>query len=634
MAPARLDTLEGDLNMNTIIYTRYSSDMQRPDSCADQERNIREYLKRNEIDVQNVEMLKDEAISGTKETREMYTAIVRRIEAGEEFLLIVDDQSRFSRADMAKALIRNLVYNGGRFISVGEGIDTNQIGWEVRVGLSEIHNSLTIADLGRRVHRGQEGRILDGNGSAGDLAYGYRSEFIDPSGAEYDGRGPRPRKKVIVHEEEGEIIRQVFDWFVLGKSISWIARELTKMNISKGRKSSKPNTAWHHYQIARMLVNQKYIGIWEWGKTRTRRNSSGRKRQDPVKPEEIVRSERPSLRIVNQEIWERAQQRIHLLRKTYGYKPSHKRRGAKRNWHAEFPSHILSNVLICGLCGGRMNMETGSKYRYLSCANHRLGTCAQIIRVPKPKAEEAIMNALQQHLSVEPTWYEAIRKSLQLRLADLNKRLPVELEQKNQRRLKLEKVLANLTEAIAEKGVQSDAVVNRLSETESELKAITQAIEQNQARLACNVTMPSESWIQEQMLLLADFVHGEVSQVAHLLKRLIGKIIVEEVPLIGKKRGYPRIRFRLAPISILREVLRNHDESVSQMLPDSQPDEGEEIVIDLGAPTRMDKLAPEIAVMRVQGLSWRKIGKLTGIGRGNAFTAWKRWHDAQIENAA
>jgi len=34
----------------TVIYTRYSSDMQSPKSCEDQEREVREALDRLEID--------------------------------------------------------------------------------------------------------------------------------------------------------------------------------------------------------------------------------------------------------------------------------------------------------------------------------------------------------------------------------------------------------------------------------------------------------------------------------------------------------------------------------------------------------------------------------------------------------
>ena len=43
----------------------------------------------------------------------------------------------------------------------------------------------------------------------------------------------------------------------------------------------------------------------------------------------------------------------------------------------------------------------------------------------------------------------------------------------------------------------------------------------------------------------------------------------------------------------------------------------------------MDRLAPKIAEMRAQGVAWRKIGEVTGLGSGNAHNAWKRYTDAQ-----
>jgi len=54
-----------------------------------------------------------------------------------------------------------------------------------------------------------------------------------------------------------------------------------------------------------------------------------------------------------------------------------------------------------------------------------------------------------------------------------------------------------------------------------------------------------------------------------------------------------------------------------------------EIQLDLGGPTRCDRWAPEIDTMRKNGIGWRQIGRVTGLGHANASTAWKRWRDAQ-----
>ena len=138
----------------------------------------------------------------------------------------------------------------------------------------ELHNSTTIRELGRRVHRGQKGRVLD-DGAAGDHPYGYESHYLDPAAAAAPRRGPKPKKGLRVLESEARWVRQVFDWFANdGTAISEIARELTRLGVDKGSKSTKPG--WHHQQVHRMLENGKYVGRWPWGKTKVLRDSCRR----------------------------------------------------------------------------------------------------------------------------------------------------------------------------------------------------------------------------------------------------------------------------------------------------------------------------------------------------------------------
>lgn len=195
-----------------VIYTRFSSDMQRDESCEDQEREVRRALESRGIDPASFEVLYDRAISGTKNDRPEFGRLRQMIEREEIGILAVDDQARFSRADTTYALITDLVFHGGRFISTGEGIDTLQPGWELRVKVMELHNSTAIKELGRRVRRGQEGRVLD-DGSAGDFPFGYESYFLDSNWLEASRRGPKPKKGIRILEEEARWVRQVFAWF-------------------------------------------------------------------------------------------------------------------------------------------------------------------------------------------------------------------------------------------------------------------------------------------------------------------------------------------------------------------------------------------------------------------------------------
>jgi hypothetical protein len=302
------------MRRSIVIWTRFSSEMQRTDSCIDQERKVRDGLTARGIDHSDAKVFRVEAVSGTKSDGAQFVELIDMIKGGKVATLAVDDQSRFSRGDHAFATITDLVYSGGRFISTGENIDTDEPGWELKVKVLELHHSTTIRELGRRVRRGQEGRVIDGNGSAGDYCFGYRSEFADPDHVNWNGRGPKPKKIVVIYEPEAEVVRMIFLWFIEGLSICAIVRRLNERGIDKGHRSTKPG--WHHQSVRRILGNAKYVGVWTWGRTKTRRDSRGRKKQVPVEQSEVIEQQRPELRIIEDETWTNAQTLLKRLKKS------------------------------------------------------------------------------------------------------------------------------------------------------------------------------------------------------------------------------------------------------------------------------------------------------------------------------
>lgn len=78
-----------------VIYCRYSSDMRRPDSCADQERSIRAALARLGFSGAAA-VIDDEAESRTKATRDGFQQLRGMVARGEVAALAVDDQSRLN----------------------------------------------------------------------------------------------------------------------------------------------------------------------------------------------------------------------------------------------------------------------------------------------------------------------------------------------------------------------------------------------------------------------------------------------------------------------------------------------------------------------------------------------------------
>ena len=613
-----------------VIYTRYSSDMQRQESCEDQQREVRRGLARLGIDDRDALVIADQAESGTKNDRAKFEQLRALIERGEVGILAVDDQARFSRADNAFSFVTDLVYSGGRFISTGEGIDTTQEGWELRVKVMELHNSTTIRELGRRVRRGQLGRVLD-DGSAGDYPFGYESYYLDPNWAEVSRRGPKPKKGVRILEAEARWVRQVFAWFADDhKAIAAMARELTRLGVDKGNQATTPG--WHHQQVRRMLVNPKYAGTWPWGTTRILRSSDGKTKQVPVPTEQQVVRQRPELRIIDQATWEKAQCRLRELDDVYGQKPGQKRRGAMPHHTEAYPKSILGGLLYCDTCGSRLWILGSGNQPRLGCPNHRKGTCAMASIVSVAKAEPALLGFVAEMLSAWPPWVASSAVAMRRAVARASERLPETLRADEERLAELERRIENLVDLLASGTSESPALRHRLDQSEREVAELHGRIAEARRAREAAVAMPDDAWIRAQLAELPPLLADDPGRAVPLLRRLLRRVTVEAVVAPGKSRGFVRLRFRVEALHVLREALGGRlPETILEAAWATSGESATEFHLDLGTPTRRDALAPEIAAMRSRGVTWPEIGRITGLGSGNAYNVWKRWADAHQE---
>ncbi len=616
------------MTRENVIYTRFSSDMQRDESCEDQERDVRKGLGTKGIDASGFRVMHDRAESGTKNDRAVFDELRGMIDRKEIGILAVDDQSRLSRADNAFSFITDLVYSGGRFISTGEGIDTTQEGWELRVKVMELHNSTTIRELGRRVRRGQLGRVLD-DGSAGDFSFGFESYCLDPNWAEESRRGPKPKKGVRICEAQARWVRQIFAWFAVDlKSIGWIARELTRLGVDKGHQATVPG--WHHQQVRRILTNRKYVGEWAWGTTRTLRNSDGKTKQVPVPAEQHVIRERPELRIIDQDLWTKAQQRLRELAEKYGAQPGQKRRGPNSHHTEVYPKSLLGGLVYCRTCGSRLWVQGSGARSYLGCPNYRKGLCAMAGRVPIDKAERTLIDFLSGLLLQWPGWLDKALSSLRQALTEAAGTLPDAIQTDRNHLIRLENRIKNLVDQLADGRQDSPAIRQRLAEYEVEAEAVRARIDQSATLLQNTVELPDDAWVRAELANLLPTFREQPDRFAHLLRRLLGRVTAEAVVSQGKQRGYIRLRFRIDALGILQAALDNHlPETVVQVVQRSLHVGSPEVQLDLGRPTRRDVWAPEIAAMRARDMTWVEIGDITGLGTGNAYNVWKRWVDSQ-----
>jgi DNA invertase Pin-like site-specific DNA recombinase len=609
-----------------VIYCRYSSDMQRADSCADQEREVRAALARLGVAPAGGEVvvINDEAESGTKTARDGFQQLSEMVKRGEVSVLAVDDQSRLTRADNAYAFIQDLVFAGGRFVSTDEGIDTAAGGWELKVQVLQLHHGQTVRDLQNRVHRGQQGRV-EADGSAGDFPYGYEAYYLDADwAAELARRGPKPKKGLRICEAEAGWVRQVFAWFIGGRSIGWIARELTRLKVPKGRRAT--TAGWHPEQVRRILTNAKYIGVWVWGKTATRRDSQGRKKQVPVPAGQGVTRQRPNLRIVDPNDWDKAAARLVTLGATFGCKPGQKRRGPRPNPAAVYPRSALGGVLVCGKCGANMWQHHSNARRYYACPGAKKGLCDMTAQVPANRAEESLLAFLLDILRGWPVWMQTVYRLTGDAVRAAAARVPADRERDARRAGELERQIGNLVDALAGGRLTSAAVAARLRAAEAEKYEID-------ARLAgyanidpASVVLPDEAWVVARL--------GEWAERAaagdgpgSLLRLALASVAAEPVVAAGKTRGFVRLRFRVDAWRAFAAAVGDRlPAGWGGLLPKPAPDDsaGPAFTLDLGEPTAMDRWAPQIVAWRADGVTWEEIVRRTGMDLNRVYRAWKQ----------
>jgi DNA invertase Pin-like site-specific DNA recombinase len=604
--------------------------MQRADSCEIQERRVREELARLGIPVGSVRVLRDEAVSGTDETRTGYQTLLQWCGERRISVLAVYDLSRLSRGKV-KGLVEDIRFHGGRFIAVGDHIDTNQDGWELPLDFGQIHNAVSNKDTARRVRSGLENRMRDGNGSNGNFPYGYRSQYRDSNWAEMLAAHQRPKKDIVIFEPEAAIVRDIFKMYADGKlSLNRIARELHEKEAPFGIRGS----TWNHRRIEEILRNEKYIGRWSWGSTETIRDSRGKKKQRPVDIDRITVADRPSLRIVDDSLWNRTQVRKREMREDYniaGRPPVHPR-------HL-YPKCNLSGLIQCGMCGRTLVLTTdrATMYKYLFCPAQRHGQCTQRRQFNILLAETALFDFLASVCVQWPEWLVAVRKEIERTVMDAGSQLPRQLEACQSKIAALGKQASNLLDKLASISGTSISLTDRLASLEQELIVLREREEKLKELSRIPSQLPNEAYIRSELARLSEVLSASSPATADMLRRVFSNIAAVEVRRPGRKRTHLLLRVSVSPSGFLLSALGSVWEQrlTAFDIGFARPSNDEAVQIDLPItkPGKHEMAAPKIEAMRGKGMGWEKIAKDVGITRTNCMKILRKYKQDLTEIA-
>lgn len=251
--------------MKCAIYARYSSDLQRETSIADQIRKCREFAIPKGWLVLEDYVRYDQALSGAslagRDALHALLADAKRMPRPFDRILI-DDTSRLAR-DVAEALtmVATWKFHGVGVSFVSQGIDTLDKSARQLVTFNGMMDEQYLVGLGDKVRRGQEGRVLQGL-HPGGRCYGYRNVPIeDPSRPGKYGRPAVSGVQLEIQEEQAAVVRRIFEMYAAGQGLARIAKGLNQEGVPAPQPPrSRALRAWCPSSIRETLRNERYRG--------------------------------------------------------------------------------------------------------------------------------------------------------------------------------------------------------------------------------------------------------------------------------------------------------------------------------------------------------------------------------------
>ena len=186
----------------------------------------------------------DEGITGTNtKRREGFNSMIEAALNGEIDLILTKSISRFGRntVDTLQA-IRDLKDKGVEVIFEKEHIHTLDPKCEVMLTIMSSLAQEESRSISENVRWGKQHSM-----QRGKVSFAYKS-FL--------GYDKGPDGKPMINEEQAAIVRKIYDMFLEGKTMKYIAGYLT----DHGYKTAKGRNTWSVEGIKRILTNEKYKG--------------------------------------------------------------------------------------------------------------------------------------------------------------------------------------------------------------------------------------------------------------------------------------------------------------------------------------------------------------------------------------
>ena len=301
-----------------VVYTRFSSDLQREESIEAQARACKYYAQKEGIDI--VRVYADRAKSGKSvKGREEFLQMIEDSSKGEFNMVLVHKLNRFGRDGLDTLQYKKeLERNGATLVSVTEKLDNSPEGrlmLMVIAGMNEFYS----ANLANEVMKGLKENAYNGKHTGGRPPLGYD---VDPN-----------TKTLVINELEAQAVRIIFEDYLAGEGYTSIIRKLNAQGFK-----TKRGEPFGRNSIHEILKNQKYTGVFIYNRGSAKSVDGTFNRHKYKDDEDIIKIDGGVPAIISRELYEAVQAKMDKLRRKFGC------------YNAK-EVYLLSGKVWCGECG-------------------------------------------------------------------------------------------------------------------------------------------------------------------------------------------------------------------------------------------------------------------------------------------
>ena len=308
--------------MTVACYARKSNDNVN-ESISHQLDIINSYLLENkEFLGADILYYTDDGQSGISTDRPQFQELLTKVRERLIDVIVVKDLSRLSRnyLDVCKLTDSIFPFMGVRLIAIADNYDSNvkqQTLIDLGTAFKAILDEYYVIENSEKVRAAFDAKIRSGQ-FIGSMPYGYyRAD----------------KYTAVIDEKKADIVTDIFDMFVQGKSTSQIAGILNSVNAD--------NRSWNVYAIRRIIKSECYIGKRV---SLTYRRNVKLKRNEYIDPKDWYVDESAYPPIIDKETFEQAQKMRRVNKKTTTHKEP----------------NILARKLICANCGRTLSLNAAS----------------------------------------------------------------------------------------------------------------------------------------------------------------------------------------------------------------------------------------------------------------------------------